>query len=57
MRSPVESAVHGKSDDGDDGDRHAGAGHEHADGHHGVFDRGGEHHDDGSVDDNRQSRA
>lgn len=51
--SPVESAVHCVCDDSNDGDRHAGAGREHADGHHGEFDRGGDQHDGGGGGDNR----
>lgn len=41
--SPVEPAEHGVRDDGNDGRGHAGAGHEHADGHHCEFGRDGEH--------------
>lgn len=51
--SPVELSVHGVRDDGDNGNRHASAGREHADGHHGEFDRGGEQHDGGGGGDDR----
>jgi len=53
QHSPVEPAVHSVRDDCNDSDRHAGAGREHADGHHGEFDRGDDQHDGGGGSDDR----
>lgn len=50
---PVDPAVYGVRNDGDDRDRHTGAGREHAYGHHDEFDYGGDQHNGRGSDDDR----